>query len=154
MFSLCNPALIYVIFSLTQIIFDISNKMYNTAFMKFVVALLITFLLNGLCQQGLSAVSWIIVLIPFIFMSVIVGIMLYIFGMNETSGSAISTNESSDASNNIYIVNAAVPPSSFAYNSVLFYPASTTTTTQPTTTKTTNLTWPFYSSSPEYESFR
>ena len=153
MFSLCNPALIYVIFSLTQIIFDISNKMYNTAFMKFVVALLITFLLNGLCQQGLSAVSWIIVLIPFIFMSVIVGIMLYIFGMNETTGSSIS-NESSDASNNIYIVNAAVPPSSFAYNSVLFYPASTTTTTQPTTTKTTNLTWPFYSSSPEYESFR
>ena len=86
MISLCPPALIYVIFSLTHIIIDTIKGLYNTAFFKFIVAILITILLNGLCKNGLSIISWIIVFIPFIFMTVIVALLLYIFGLNETTG--------------------------------------------------------------------
>jgi predicted membrane protein len=86
MISLCPPALIYVIFSLTQIIIDTIKGLYNTAFFKFIVSFLITILLNGLCRNGMSVISWIIVFIPFIFMTVIVAILLYIFGLNATSG--------------------------------------------------------------------
>jgi len=86
MFKLCAPALIYVVFSLAQILIDTIKGLYNTAFMKFVVAILVTLLLNGLCAGGLGVVSWIIVFIPFILMSVIVTMLLFLFGLNPKTG--------------------------------------------------------------------
>jgi len=86
MIELCAPALIYIAFSLTQVIIDIFKGLYNTAFFKFIVMIVITFLLNALCQSGMSVVSWIIVFIPFIFMSVIVTILLYVFGLDTATG--------------------------------------------------------------------
>jgi hypothetical protein len=86
MIELCPPALIYLIFSITQIIIDIFKGLYNTAFFKFIVMIMITFLLNALCQQGLSIISWFIVFIPFILMSVIVTMLLYIFGLDIATG--------------------------------------------------------------------
>lgn len=84
--NLCAPALIYVIFSLTQIIIDSLKGLYNTAFFKIIIMCLVTFLLNALCQQGLGIISWIIVFIPFIFMTVIVTMLLYIFGLDAATG--------------------------------------------------------------------
>lgn len=87
MFDLCMPAIIYVIFSITQILIDTFKGLYNTAFIKVIVMIMITFLLNILCQSGLGIISWIIVFIPFILMTVIVTFLLYIFGLNATTGS-------------------------------------------------------------------
>jgi len=84
--SLCAPALIYLIFSLAQILIDTFKGFYNTALMKTFVMLLITFLLNILCQNGLGIISWIIVFIPFILMTVIVTMLLYIFGLDVATG--------------------------------------------------------------------
>lgn len=84
--SICPPALIYLAFSLTQIIIDTFKGLYNTAFFKFIVMVTITFLLNALCQGGMSIISWIIVFIPFIFMTVIVTILLYVFGLDAATG--------------------------------------------------------------------
>jgi hypothetical protein len=84
--SICPPALIYLAFSLTQIIIDTFKGLYNTAFLKFIVMVTITFLLNALCQGGMSIISWIIVFIPFIFMTVIVTILLYVFGLDAATG--------------------------------------------------------------------
>jgi hypothetical protein len=86
MFHLCAPALIYIAFSLTQIVIDTFKGLYNTAFFKFIVMIIITFLLNTLCQSGMTIVSWIIVFVPFIFMSVIVTILLYVFGLDAATG--------------------------------------------------------------------
>ena len=86
MIQLCSPAIIYLIFSLTQIIIDTFKGLYNTAFMKIIVMIMVTILLNILCQQGLSVVSWIIVFIPFILMTVIVSTLLYIFGLDASTG--------------------------------------------------------------------
>jgi predicted PurR-regulated permease PerM len=93
MFDICSPALIYIVFSLTQIIIDIFQGMYNTAFMKLIVATLITILLDALCKRGLDVISWIIVFIPFIFMTVIVSVLLYIFGLNSDTGTNKSNNK-------------------------------------------------------------
>jgi hypothetical protein len=60
--------------------------MYNTAFFKVIVMIVITILLNALCQGGMTIVSWIIVFVPFMFMSVIVGILLYVFGLDAATG--------------------------------------------------------------------
>lgn len=92
--TLCPPALIYIIFSLTQIIIDTYNGLYNTAFLKLWVASIFTILLNYLCSIGLGIISWFIVFIPFILMTVIIAILLIVFGLNPTTGSSmITTND-------------------------------------------------------------
>ena len=65
MTNLCAPAIIYLIFSATQILIDTFKGLYNTAFMKVIVTIMVTLLLNILCQRGLSVVSWIFIFIPF-----------------------------------------------------------------------------------------
>lgn len=84
--SLCPPALIYVVFSLIQIIIDTSRGLYNVAFMKFWVAIVFTILLNFLCISGLSVISWMIVFLPFIFMTLIIALLILAFGLNPTTG--------------------------------------------------------------------
>ena len=87
MVNLCAPAIIYLIFSVTQILIDTIKGLYNTALMKGVVTFMVTILLNILCERGLGVVSWIIVFIPFILMTVIVSMLLYIFGLDAATGS-------------------------------------------------------------------
>jgi energy-coupling factor transporter transmembrane protein EcfT len=87
MISLCSPALVYVAFSITQIIIDFFKGHHNVGFMKIIVTSIFTVMLEFLCRQGLTWVSWIIVFIPFIFLSVIVGILLFVFGYDPETGS-------------------------------------------------------------------
>ena len=129
--NICPPALIYLAFSLTQISIDTFKGLYNTAFFKFIVMITITFLLNALCQGGMSIISWIIVFIPFIFMTVIVTILLYVFGLDAATGTLKfkCTNPTTTSNSN----------SNLIYSST---PNNTTTTT----TSTTNTTSPYVSS--------
>ena len=83
---LCPPALIYLIFSLTQIVIDTINGLYNTAVIKVWVSFIFTILLNYLCNLGLGIISWVIVFIPFILMTIIVSILLLMFGLDPTTG--------------------------------------------------------------------
>lgn len=84
--KLCTPVIIYIFFSVTQIILDTVNGLFNTALMKIFVMIMISILLQILCQRGLTVVSWIIVFIPFILMTAIVSVLLYTFGLNATTG--------------------------------------------------------------------
>ena len=84
--GLCSPALIYLIFSTTQIIIDTIKGLYNLAFMKFGVTIVFTLLLNTLCQRGLGVISWFIVFIPFILMTVVVSMLLLMFGLDPITG--------------------------------------------------------------------
>ena len=84
--DICSPALIYLVFSLTQITIDIFKQAYNTAFFKFIVMIIFTTLLNVLCSKGLGIISWIIVFVPFILMSFITTILLVVFGLDSNSG--------------------------------------------------------------------
>jgi hypothetical protein len=92
MINLCPPAIIYLLFSITQILIDTFKGLHNTAFMKIIVATMVTLLLHILCKEGLSVVSWIIVFIPFILMTVIVSILLYAFGLDAATGKIDYTN--------------------------------------------------------------
>jgi len=105
--NICPPALIFIIFSLVQMIFDVLQGAYNTAFFKGVVLIMVGILLNLLCQRGLSVVSWIIVFIPFIFISVIVAVLLYAFGLDPNTGmlnTTPDTDENKDDDNNTVII--------------------------------------------------
>lgn len=102
MINLCPPAIIYLIFSVTQILIDFYKGLNNTAFMKVIVTVMVTLLLNILCERGLSVVSWIIVFIPFMLMTVIVSLLLYIFGLDAATGNLNykCDGTSSNANNN------------------------------------------------------
>ena len=86
MVGLCTPALIYVIFSVFQIIIDTLYGLYNTALFKFIIMIIFTLILNTFCNAGMSIISWIIVFIPFIFMTTLVSILLYLFGLDVATG--------------------------------------------------------------------
>jgi len=84
--QICPPALIYLIFSITQVSIDTVQGSYNTALVKIWVAFVFTVLLNYLCMSGLDVVSWLIVFIPFILMTVIVSMLLVMFGLDPSTG--------------------------------------------------------------------
>jgi hypothetical protein len=66
--------------------------MYNTALVKFIVMIIFTFLLNILCQRGLTVISWFIVFIPFITMTIITTLLLIVFGLSPFSGNMGANN--------------------------------------------------------------
>jgi hypothetical protein len=153
MFKLCPPALIYLIFSLTQIIIDLFKGLFNTAFVKVLVAAMITFLLNTLCNQGLTVISWIIVFIPFILMTTIVTVILYVFGLDIATGklskqscSPVSASPSPSPSPSPQVTSYC-PPHGISETACIVE-----TTTSPTATTANMIPPPYGSSSTAYES--
>ena len=78
---ICPPAILYLAFSITQIIIDIFRGDTNTAFLKFIVMIIFTVVLNILCSVGLGIISWFIVFIPFILMTYITTVLAFVFGI-------------------------------------------------------------------------
>ena len=83
--NICAPAIVYIAFSLTHIIIDTYKQEFNTAFMKFLVMIIFSLLLNILCKRGLGIISWFIVFVPFIFMTIITTTLLFAFGLKPSS---------------------------------------------------------------------
>jgi hypothetical protein len=88
---LCSPAIVYLILCSIQIILDVIYGLYNTAFVKIFVTVIITIVLDFLCYLDLGFISWIFVLIPFLFMTFIVSLILFVFGWDVASGKSIHT---------------------------------------------------------------
>ena len=80
--KLCTPAIIYLGFSIIQIVIDTFKGMYNAAFLKTLVMVLMTLVLNILCNRNLTLVAWLIVFIPFILMTYITSLLLFVFGLS------------------------------------------------------------------------
>ena len=87
--QICGPAIVYLGFSLTHIIIDTFKQEFNVAFMKFLVMIIFTLLLNILCKRGLGIISWFIVFVPFIFMTIISSTLLFAFGLDPNSSNFI-----------------------------------------------------------------
>ena len=83
---LCPPAAIFLVFMVVQIGIDITKGFLNSAMIKAWVGIIFTILLNYLCNRGLGIVSWIIIFIPFLLMTVIISVLLFVFGLNPSSG--------------------------------------------------------------------
>jgi len=177
MVNFCAPAIIYLIFSITQILIDLYKGLYNTAFMKVIVASMVTLLLNILCEKGLSIVSWVIVFIPFILMTVIVSVLLYFFGLKATSGTldytckdqeSTTTSTTTESTKNVVYPNGVTTD---VYGNIIIYDPEYNPGYHPVyyqspniivpnphandiqqTTVTTYHPVPYGSSSPEYQS--
>ena len=84
--KLCMPAILYIGFTLTHIIIDLFNKLYNTAILKFVLMIIFTTMLDLLCKSGLTVLSWIIVFMPFILLTAITLLLLFSLGLSPDQG--------------------------------------------------------------------
>ena len=79
--SLCTPALIYLILSAFFIFGSIMmNLSFVTILIKVFFVLAWTWVLNLLCRNNLEVLSWILVLLPYLFMFVL---MLFGFELIE-----------------------------------------------------------------------
>lgn len=94
--QICSPAIVFIIFCFVQVMFDVLRGAYNTAVFKAIVMVSGGFALNVLCQRDLTIVSWMFVFIPLIFMSVIVAILLYTFGLDPKTGTLNTSCETND----------------------------------------------------------
>ena len=107
--QLCMPALIYLVFMAIHISVDMYYGLYNIALIKIGIGTICTLLLNVLCVNNMSVISWIIVSIPFIMMSVIAVFILFMMGLDPATGKNIKINtETSLASPSIYATPIAV----------------------------------------------
>ena len=82
--KLCTPAIVYLGFSIVQIVIDTFKGMYNAAFLKTLVMVIMTLVLNILCNRNLTIVAWLIVFIPFILMTYITSLLFFVFGLNPS----------------------------------------------------------------------
>jgi len=82
---ICPPAALYLAFSLIQILIDMFRGEINIAFLKFLVMIVFTIALYMLCTAGLGVISWLIVFIPFILMTYITTILVFVFGIPKTT---------------------------------------------------------------------
>jgi hypothetical protein len=70
-------------------------------------------MLNILCEQNLELVAWIIVLVPFILMTEMIIMLVYIFGVNVSNGTIDykkDTTEDQDEDTKVSYVFVKTPP--------------------------------------------
>jgi len=80
--KICSPALLYLAFSMVQIIIDLFQGQYETSLLKFIIMFIFTAILNILCLNGYTKFVWFIVIIPIIMLTYISSILFYVFGVN------------------------------------------------------------------------
>lgn len=80
--KICPPALLYLGFSMIQVIIDLFQGEYSTSLLKFIIMITFTTILNIMCLNGLTKFVWVIVLIPFLLLTYISSVLFYVFGIN------------------------------------------------------------------------
>ena len=79
---LCPPALLYVVIMLIYLILELSNEKYHQAFVKAIVGIIFTCILQAFCNMNLGVISLTFVMIPIIFYTYITLLTFFIFGVN------------------------------------------------------------------------
>jgi hypothetical protein len=97
--GICGPGLVYIGFSLIQIFIDIYNGVMNQAFLKFIIMLVFTLIINILCDLGFSVIAWFLVFIPIIMMTIISTLLLQVFGLDSENKNLNSRKITKDISN-------------------------------------------------------
>lgn len=80
--KICSPALLYLAFSMIQIVIDLFQGDYQTSLLKFIIMFIFTAILNILCLNGYTKFVWFIVIIPIILLTYISSVLFYVFGIN------------------------------------------------------------------------
>jgi hypothetical protein len=114
--GLCGPGLIYIGFSLIQIFIDIYNGVMNAAFLKFIIMIVFTLIINILCDLGFSVIAWFLVFIPIIMMTIISTLLLQVFGLDSENNNLSTKKITKDISNNAITENEILNSQEYTSN--------------------------------------
>ena len=89
---LCPPALLYAVIMLIYLILELSNYNYHQAFVKAIVGIIFTCILQAFCLMELGIVSWIFVMIPIIFYTYTTLLIFWVFGLNPQNKKFVKIN--------------------------------------------------------------
>jgi hypothetical protein len=98
--NLCGPTIVYIGFSLIQILIDSYKKQFNSAFIKFITMVVFAIVLNILCGMGLNVIAWFLVFIPIIMMTIISTLLMKTFGLDPSAAELSNHVEDASASTN------------------------------------------------------
>lgn len=90
--QLCTPAVIYLVYSITQVISKMMRGLYTPALIEMIISSIFALFLNYLCSVDLSIVAWVIIFVPFVFMSVVISLLLYLFTRDPETGRILFEN--------------------------------------------------------------
>jgi len=114
--GLCGPGLVYIGFSLIQIFIDIYNGVMNSAFLKFIIMIVFTLIINILCDLGFSVIAWFLVFIPIIMMTIISTLLLQVFGLDSENNNLSTKKITKDISNNAITENEILNSQEYTSN--------------------------------------
>ena len=81
--SKCTPTTFYLVFAGLQIFMDLINGVFIGALVKFFIMIVFSTLLNILCMRDLGIISWLLVFMPFILMTLISALVLDSVATND-----------------------------------------------------------------------
>jgi sensor histidine kinase YesM len=81
--SKCTPTTFYLVFAGLQIFMDLINGVFVGALVKFFIMIVFSTLLNILCMRDLGIISWLLVFMPFILMTLISALVLDSVATND-----------------------------------------------------------------------
>ena len=114
---------------------------------------MVTLLLNALCEEGMGIISWIIVFIPFILMSVIVTMLLYIFGLDAATGTLnYSCKPPTSSTSTTSVKQVTFVPTPYQNKIIVIDTNPQVSASSSSSSVPTEPAVPTYSSSPEYAS--
>ena len=94
-------------FSIIQILIDIYNGIFNQAFLKFIIMIIFSLIINILCDLGYNVIAWFLVFIPIIMMTIVSTLLLKVFGLNPNQDDLqqnLKVMSNNDASNNDLLI--------------------------------------------------
>jgi hypothetical protein len=91
---------------LIYLILELSNEKYHQAFVKAIVGIIFTCILQAFCNMSLDIISWTFVMIPIIFYTYITLLTFFIFGVNPKRE---NTDDKPHISSNIIPVPSPAP---------------------------------------------
>ena len=97
MLNLYIPTIIYIVFSFAQILIDINKSQYDIAITKSIITIIISILLQYLCNKDYEIIAWLIVLLPFLFISIIMVLLIKVIRFNPSTGSISNINNKSNS---------------------------------------------------------
>jgi hypothetical protein len=79
--EMCTPATIYMCFAIAQIIFSVMNFDFWGGIKSAVVGVIVVAAFNFLCKAVSPVVSWVLLLMPLIFVAVIAALFGFTYSM-------------------------------------------------------------------------
>lgn len=80
--TLCVPAVLFIMFLLFEVIYELYYNNPQLAFVKFICYIVVILFLELLCVSGMEMISWIIVFLPLIFYTYTTVLLYFVFGPN------------------------------------------------------------------------